>query len=89
MVIFGGWMEWDAEAHNWRIPQTTVRDTNLEAFEREPETGMAKCRPCSEESHAECDGEGCTCSLCFQIAPVVHECEVDWDWRDRERSWPS
>jgi len=89
MQLFG-WMYWDAELHNWRpIPIPTIQVSSLEAFERESDPALTKCRPCSEDSHAECEGPKlCGCSLCNQIAPLVHDLEVDWDWRDRAKTWP-
>lgn len=90
-MVIGGWMYWDAEAHNWRLtPYPSIQVSSLEAFERESEPAVAKCRPCSEDSHGECEGAAlCGCAMCRQIAPTVHDMEVDWDYRDREKSWPS
>lgn len=54
----------------------------------EPDPLGIICRPCSEQAHGECEGaERCRCQLC-QIAPLIHDLEIDWDNRDREQGWP-
>jgi len=84
-------MYWDGELHSWRVVKVSILPWQVivDAFERESDPATVKCRPCSENAHAECEGERCPCSICRQIAPVVHDLEIDWDRRDREKSWPS
>jgi hypothetical protein len=85
-------MYWDAELHSWRLVKVSILPWQVivDAFEREPDGAGVdlKCRPCEENAHAECEGTAlCSCALCRDIAPVVHDLEIDWDRRDIEKSW--
>jgi hypothetical protein len=90
-MVIAGWMYWDAESSNWRPIVTTSRDTSLEAFQREPESRFAICRPCSEVSHAECEGANvckCPCRDELSLEFLVHELEDDWNLSDKAKAWP-
>ena len=87
-------MYWDPELHSWRLVGA-ASDTS--PAPKEPWADLPTdsdppgnvCRPCTENAHGECEGPAlCHCQLC-QIAPHIHDLEQDWDWRDREKSWPT
>jgi len=49
---------------------------------------LEKCRPCDDGHYGECEGpERCSCMICNQIKPVVED--MQRDWAQREKSWPT
>jgi hypothetical protein len=92
-VLIAGWMYWDAEINQWRPHSAVpVLDTSLDAFAHEPESAGKVCRPCSEESHAECEGAHtckCPCRDELSLEFLVHELEEDWNWAERAKTWPN